>query len=61
MKQAKGKVVDRGHGGFKRIFLYIPSHVFNDTTFPFTIGEDVDVIIQDKEALLIKKRKRKQD
>jgi hypothetical protein len=52
--EGKGKVVDRGKK-YRKIFIYIPKEVSSDTSFPFTIGEDVTVRIE-REKLIIEKR-----
>lgn len=57
LRTAKGKVVDRGHGKYQRIFIYVPKDVFSDTAFPFKVGQDVDVEIKG-DSLVIRKRGR---
>ena len=53
-RSGKGKVVDRGHK-YRKLFVYIPTDIANDTAFPFEVGEDVTVAI-DNDRLLIQKR-----
>ncbi|MEM3576929.1 MAG: hypothetical protein QXX51_00540 [Candidatus Bathyarchaeia archaeon] len=53
--EGKGKIVDRGKK-YSKIFIYIPKEVSTDTSFPFKVGEDVNVKIDGKK-LIIEKRK----
>jgi len=55
-RSGKGKVVDRGYK-YRKLFVYIPKDVANDTAFPFEVGEDVTVTI-DNDRLIIQKRSR---
>lgn len=57
MRRAKGKITRKksGSGGYESIWIYIPSKIAKDSTFPFSTYEDVNVeIIDDK--LMITKR-----
>jgi hypothetical protein len=56
-RTGKGKIVDRGFK-YRRVFVYIPSKVADDTAFPFQIGEDVTVTIEGKKLVIEKKGKR---
>jgi len=55
-RTGKGKVVDRG-GKYPKIFIYVPMGVVKDSTFPFEVGEDVSVTIDD-DRILVEKRKK---
>ena len=47
--------MNRGkRGGWRAIFIYVPVKVFEDSSFPFEIGERVKITI-DGERLLIEK------
>ena len=54
-REGKGKVVDRGKK-YRKIFIYIPKEVSSDTSFPFEVGEDVTVRIENDKRLIIEKR-----
>lgn len=56
--EGKGKIVDRGKK-YRKIFIYIPKEVSSDTSFPFKIGEDVTVKIDDKRLIIEKHRQQK--
>jgi len=55
-RTGKGKVVDRG-GKYPKIFIYVPMDVVKDSTFPFEVGENVSVTIDD-DRLIIEKTKK---
>ena len=55
-RTGKGKVVDRGTR-YRKIFIYVPMDVVKDSTFPFEVGEDVSVTIDD-DRLIVEKRKK---
>ena len=55
-RTGKGKVVNRG-GKYPKIFIYVPMDVVKDSTFPFKVGEDVSVTIDD-DRLIIEKTKK---
>jgi len=55
-RTGKGKVVDRG-GKYPKIFIYVSMDVVKDSTFPFEVGEDVSVTIDD-DRLIIEKTKK---
>jgi len=52
-RSGKGKIVDRGTK-YPKIFIYVPKDVGLDTSFPFKIGEDVNVAIEG-DTLIIRK------
>ena len=52
-REGKGKVVDRGTK-YSKIFIYIPKSVFEDTSFPFKVGEDVLVRIEGDKLVVSK-------
>jgi len=52
-KEGKGKVVDRGVK-YRKVFIYIPTKVFEDSAFPFKIGEDVLVQINGDRLVISK-------
>ena len=54
VKTGKGKVIDRGNR-YPKIYIYVPMGIFKDSTFPFRVGEDVSVTIEDG-RLVIEKR-----
>jgi hypothetical protein len=56
-RSGKGKVVDRGVR-YPKVFVYVPKLVADDTAFPFQVGEDVTVTIED-DRLIIEKLKEK--
>jgi hypothetical protein len=56
-RSGKGKVVDRGVR-YPKVFVYVPKLVADDTAFPFQVGEDVAVTIEDG-RLIIEKPKEK--
>jgi hypothetical protein len=53
-RTGKGKVVDRG-GKYPKVFIYVPMDVVKDSTFPFEVGEDVSVTIDDDRLIIEKK------
>ena len=55
-RTGKGKVVDRG-GKYPKIFIYVPMDVVKDSAFPFEVGEDVSVTIDDDRILVEKREK----
>jgi hypothetical protein len=55
-RTGKGKVVDRG-GKYPKVFIYMSMDVVKDSTFPFEVGEDVSVTIDD-DRLIIEKTKK---
>jgi len=56
-RSGKGKIVDRGVK-YPKIFIYVPMDVVKDSTFPFKVGEDVEITIEG-EMLVVRKRRRK--
>ena len=57
MIKANGRITTRksGKGDYDSAWIYIPSKVFNDISFPFSDKEEVIIEIQEDGALLIKK------
>ncbi len=55
-RTGKGKIVDRG-GKYPKIFIYVPMDVVKDSMFPFEIGEDTSVTI-DNGRLIVEKREK---
>ncbi|HUV54480.1 MAG TPA: hypothetical protein VMW03_04685 [Candidatus Krumholzibacteriaceae bacterium] len=55
-RTGKGKVVNRG-GKYPKVFIYVSMDVVKDSTFPFEVGEDVSVTIDD-DRLIIEKTKK---
>ena len=55
-RTGKGKIVDRG-GKYPKIFIYVPMDVVKDSTFPFEVGEDVSVTI-DNDRIVVEKREK---
>ena len=55
--KAKGKITTRksGKGEYDSAWIYIPSKVFNDISFPFSDKEEVMVEVQKDGSLLIRK------
>jgi hypothetical protein len=56
-RSGKGKVVDRGVK-YPKVFIYIPKLVADDTAFPFQVGEDVTVTIENDELIIMKKKEK---
>ncbi len=56
-RSGKGKIVDRGVK-YPKIFIYVPMDVVKDSTFPFKVGEDVEITIEG-EMLVVRKRRRR--
>jgi crotonobetaine/carnitine-CoA ligase len=56
LKVAKGKITTKksGNGGYKSVWVYIPSKVSKDNLFPFQDDEEVIIEIED-ESLVISK------
>ena len=50
-RSGKGKVVDRG-ARYPKVFVYVPKLVADDTAFPFQMGEDVTVTIEDDRLII---------
>jgi hypothetical protein len=59
-RTGKGKVVNRG-SKYHKIFVYVPRIVATDTAFPFQIGEDVIVTIQNGKLIIEKTKERKKE
>jgi crotonobetaine/carnitine-CoA ligase len=57
MTNAKGRITTRksGKGDYDSAWVYIPSKIFNDISFPFSDKEEVIIEVQEDGALLIKK------
>jgi len=57
MRRGKGKITTKksGKGGYESTWLYIPSKLVKDSSFPFTEKEEVSIQIEDG-SLIIKKR-----
>lgn len=57
MRRAKGKITRKksGGGGYESIWIYVPSKIAKDSSFPFSNKEDVNVEIVD-DTLVISKR-----
>lgn len=60
MKKGKGTFINRrtktGKKSYDRFFIYIPTEVARDGTFPFMEGDKVEIEIKGK-ALIITKAK----
>ena len=56
MTVAKGKITTKksGNGGYKSVWIYIPSKVYKNSLFPFQDNEEVIIEIED-ESLKISK------
>jgi hypothetical protein len=54
VRQGKGSAVTRG-GRYRKAFIYVLKDMALETAFPFTIGEDITVVIEG-DTLIIKKR-----
>ncbi|MFX0142204.1 MAG: AMP-binding protein, partial [Candidatus Hodarchaeota archaeon] len=57
MRRAKGKITKKksAKGAYETVWIYVPSKIAKDSSFPFSIKEDVNIeIIDDK--LVISKR-----
>ena len=50
-RSGKGKIVNRGVG-YPKVFVYVPKLVADDTAFPFQMGEDVTVTIEDDKLII---------
>ena len=57
MRRAKGKITRKksGGGGYESIWIYVPSKIAKDSSFPFSNKEDVNVEIID-DTLIISRR-----
>ena len=57
MTNAKGRITTRksGKGDYDSAWVYIPSKVFNDISFPFSDKEEVMIEVKKDGSLLIKK------
>ncbi|MHA1334239.1 MAG: AMP-binding protein [Promethearchaeota archaeon] len=57
MKRAKGTIVSRksGGGGYQSLWIYIPSKLAKDSSFPFSVKEEVTIEIRN-DSLIITKR-----
>ena len=57
MRRAKGKITRKksGGGGYESIWIYVPSKIAKDSTFPFSNKEDVNIEIVD-DKLVISRR-----
>jgi len=57
MTNAKGRITTRksGKGDYDSAWVYIPSKVFNDISFPFSDKEEVIIEVKNDGSLLIKK------
>jgi len=57
MTNAKGRITTRksGKGDYDSAWVYIPSKVFNDISFPFSDKEEVMIEVKNDGSLLIKK------
>ncbi len=57
MRRAKGKITRKksGGGGYESIWVYIPSKIAKDSSFPFSNKEDVNIEIID-DTLVISRR-----
>ena len=63
MLEGKSKIINRSRKSkgkhYDSLFIYIPSDVTKDSTFPF--GSDEEVIVRiDKDRLVIEKSKKKE-
>lgn len=57
MRRAKGKITKKksGGGGYESIWIYVPSKIAKDSSFPFSNKEDVNIeIVED--TIIISKR-----
>lgn len=57
MRRAKGKITRKksGGGGYESIWIYVPSKIAKDSSFPFSNKEDVNIEIID-DTLVISRR-----
>ena len=58
MKRAKGKITKKKSGGnnpYESIWIYVPSKIAKDSSFPFSNKEDVNIEIVD-DTLVISRR-----
>lgn len=53
VKRGRGKIVDRGNK-YPKIHVYIPTGIFRDSSFPFIVGEDVSIVIEDGHLIVEK-------
>ena len=51
VRSGKGKIVNRGTN-YPKIFVYIPKDVALDTSFPFKIGQDVNVTVEGRTIVI---------
>ncbi|MFX1573543.1 MAG: hypothetical protein ACFFB0_12405 [Promethearchaeota archaeon] len=56
MTIAKGKITSKksGNGGYKSLWIYIPSKISKDISFPFEDNEEVLVEIEDRSLVISK-------
>ena len=59
MKIGKGRFINRpsttGGKKYDRFFVYVPTYVANDESFPFSPGEEVLVRIENERVVVIEK------
>jgi crotonobetaine/carnitine-CoA ligase len=60
MKIAKGKITIKksGNGGYKSIWIYVPSKIYKDDSFPFNQDEEVLIEIEDGSLIVSKSDER---
>lgn len=60
MTIAKGKITTKksGNGGYKSVWIYIPSKVYRDKSFPFDDDEEVLIEIEDSSLIISKNDER---
>lgn len=60
MKIAKGKITTKksGNGGYKSMWIYIPSKIYKDTSFPFNDDEEMLIEIEDSSLIVSKNDER---
>lgn len=63
MRTGRGRFINRptktGGRGYDKFFIYIPTEVARDGTFPFKEGEEVAINIENKKVAITKIEKKK--
>ncbi|MCP8320022.1 MAG: hypothetical protein H3Z52_03635 [archaeon] len=59
VREGRGRIKDRSSTKHPKVFIYVPTEVARDTSFPFdwVKGEDVLVRIDGKKLIVEKERK----
>jgi hypothetical protein len=61
MRKGIGKFINRrtktGKKNYDRFFIYIPTEVGRDGTFPFKVGETVSITIENNKLIVEKMKK----